>query len=462
MMDINCTGCGKKYRIDETKIKGLQAKVKCKACNNIIVVIKPRKDAPPAPSGTPGIQHSSESAQIPARADQPVLGSPAIAAAPSPSPAEKEVTTFDNGISPFSAEHPIRFGLFTKIILALMIVSLLPFAVFWGITLRETNARIRADTETLMAQTATGLASEVDKWIASNVSILRTAARLPEIISMNREQQEPILRAVQQEHPWIYLVFTLGRDGINVARNDDLPPKDYSDRQYYKDILRGKKISWQTLIGKTSQAPALVLAVPIIANDRLVGMIAAAMTIEDLSKNIANWRKDQTGYAFLVDEKGHVISHPNSEYVTQRKNLNSHPLIAGFREKGWTTITAKFRNPDGQPAFLGHARSSNFGWILVLAQQDSEVFAALNRLKRFALTLLACTVLLVAVIAWFSARAIVNPIMQLTDAAERISMGALNIKIDVSSKDEIGLLAKAITRMQTSLQLAMDRLRRKR
>ena len=71
-------------------------------------------------------------------------------------------------------------------------------------------------------------------------------------------------------------------------------------------------------------------------------------------------------------------------------------------------------------------------------------------------------ILLVAAIAWFSARAIVTPIMKLTDAAERMSLGDLNVKIDIKSKDEIGLLAQAIGRMQTSLRLAMSRLRKKR
>ena len=78
------------------------------------------------------------------------------------------------------------------------------------------------------------------------------------------------------------------------------------------------------------------------------------------------------------------------------------------------------------------------------------------------MVLLASTVVLVLIIAWFSARAIVTPIMKLTDAAERMSLGELNVKIDVKSKDEIGLLAQAIGRMQTSLRLAMNRLRRKR
>jgi HAMP domain-containing protein len=78
------------------------------------------------------------------------------------------------------------------------------------------------------------------------------------------------------------------------------------------------------------------------------------------------------------------------------------------------------------------------------------------------LTLLAVTVLLVVAIAWFSARALVTPIMKLTDAAERMSLGELNVKIDVKSRDEIGLLAQAIGRMQTSLRMAMNRLKKKR
>jgi HAMP domain-containing protein len=156
-----------------------------------------------------------------------------------------------------------------------------------------------------------------------------------------------------------------------------------------------------------------------------------------------------------------VVAHPNRQFVATRKNLNSHPLIANYRKKGWTTITTRFNAANDKPA-LGHVRSNNYGWALAMQQEDSEVFAALNRMQKFALTLLGCTILLVSVIAWFSARAIVTPVMKLTDAAERMSLGELNVKIDIKSRDEIGLLAQAIGRMQTSLRLAMNRLRRKR
>jgi methyl-accepting chemotaxis protein len=448
MMDISCDACGKKYRVDETKMKGERAKVKCKACDNIMVVTKPAiepDEEPSFPAEMPEPEVSQE-AKIPERVIEP--------------PAARRQEPEDIP-TPIYSSQKVRFGLFGKIITVMLIVSLLPFAIFWGITLRETNERIRTDTETLMAQTAQGLGNQVNGWINNNVSILRTAAKLSEIISMDRTQQKPVLETIQKQYPWMYLVFTVGTDGMNVARSDDVPLKDYSDRQYYKDIMRGKNLSWQTLIGKTSKKPALVLSVPIKSGEQTIGVMAAAMTVDDISKNIATWKTGKTGYAFLVDEKGYVISHPNRQYVAKRENLNNHPLIANYRKKGWTTITTRFTTSNGHAA-LGHVRSNNYGWALALQQDESEVFSALNRMQKFALTLLGCTILLVSVIAWFSARAIVTPVMKLTDAAERMSLGELNVKIDIKSRDEIGLLAQAIGRMQTSLRLAMNRLRRKR
>jgi methyl-accepting chemotaxis protein len=461
MMEISCDACGKKYRIDETKMKGEMARVKCKACSNLMVVAKPRPESATEPPSAPERFDRSAPTDIPELSGmppQPVPRGVVESAAPS---VEQKPAAAPADSPAFLGSQKIRFGLFGKIIIVMLIVSLLPFAIFWGITLRETNLRVQTETEKLMAQTAKGLGEQVDAWIDNNVSVLRTAANLDEITSMDRERQEPVLKAIQKEYPWMYLVFTLGSDGMNVARNDGNPLTDYSDRQYYKDAINGKKLSWQTLIGKTSKKPALVLAVPIRDGDRLVGVIAAAMTIDVISSNIANWRQGDTGYAFLVDEKGFVVSHPNKQYVSKRENLNSHPLIASFRKKGWRTISSNFTAPDGESAF-GHVRSNNYGWALVLQQEEKEVFAAYNRTQEFALILLASTVVLVLIIAWFAARAIVTPIMKLTDAAERMSLGELNVKIDVKSKDEIGLLAQAVGRMQTSLRLAMNRLRRKR
>jgi predicted Zn finger-like uncharacterized protein len=42
MIDIACDACGKRYRIDEAKMKTETAKVKCKACGHVITVTRPQ------------------------------------------------------------------------------------------------------------------------------------------------------------------------------------------------------------------------------------------------------------------------------------------------------------------------------------------------------------------------------------------------------------------------------------
>ena len=281
MMDIICDECGKKYRVDETKMKGQKAKVKCKACNNIMVVTKPAPAVPDEPSPVP---------DIPGEQPLPEQPMPEQTAERKAS-LRPEAEDLHREAPPYYGGQKVRFGLFGKIITVMLIVSLLPFAIFWGITLRETNERIRTDTEMLMAQTASGLENQINGWVNNNVAILRTAAKLPEIQSMDGIMQKPILETIQKQYPWMYLVFTVGPDGFNVARSDDVPLKDYSDRQYYKDIINGKGLSWQTLIGKTSKKPALVLSVPIKAADQTVGVMAAAMNIDEISKSIVTGKK---------------------------------------------------------------------------------------------------------------------------------------------------------------------------
>lgn len=47
MITIRCDRCGNSYRVDENAIKGETVRLKCKACQNILIVTKPR--GPTAP-----------------------------------------------------------------------------------------------------------------------------------------------------------------------------------------------------------------------------------------------------------------------------------------------------------------------------------------------------------------------------------------------------------------------------
>jgi predicted Zn finger-like uncharacterized protein len=82
--------------------------------------------------------------------------------------------------------------------------------------------------------------------------------------------------------------------------------------------------------------------------------------------------------------------------------------------------------------------------------------------RNIVLGILIGTLLLIGVIVALYGTRLTSRIKKLTSVAEQISVGEMDAEIPVTSKDEIGDLAEAIGRMQESIRLSIERLRRRR
>jgi len=93
-------------------------------------------------------------------------------------------------------------------------------------------------------------------------------------------------------------------------------------------------------------------------------------------------------------------------------------------------------------------------------ERQFEIVAASSR--ELNLITIAATLVIIGLVVTLYGHSLVSKIRHLTDVADRISIGELDAEIKIKSKDEIGNLADAITRMQDSLRLSIARLRKKR
>ena len=84
-----------------------------------------------------------------------------------------------------------------------------------------------------------------------------------------------------------------------------------------------------------------------------------------------------------------------------------------------------------------------------------------DRTMTIVIYILAAAAILVALIAFLYGNSLSGKIRNLTDVADRISIGELDVEVAVKSKDEIGALGEAISRMQDSIRISLDRLRRR-
>jgi methyl-accepting chemotaxis protein len=463
-MKVQCSNCQKEFRImNPHKIDNSRKTIafKCSVCGNKEVLCKDEDQSWPeylACRSNLAFHANPRLSSHDVRISNPVFE------------AEVDLSAQDNckpnrlGRMDTLADGPKkRWSLFSgltgKVLLFMLLVSLLPLSIYALVLNHTTIQRMEDETDQIGQQITNGLVGQVNEWTDKNLRVLQAASELTGMQSMSPISQEPILKSIAANYPWKYLVFTVDAGGMNIARSDGLPLTDYSDRQYYKDVVIEKKpFAWQTLIGRTTKKPALILAVPIKRGDQVIGALCSAMHVEAISDCIVNWRKGKTGFAFLVDQTGKVVAHQIEAFSQTAKALNAHPLLANFKT-GEVGMQHFLEN--GVPK-VGFVRETKWNWKVVIQQDENEVFALIHQANLFALALLAITVVLVLVVATLSGRAIVSPIRKLTETAEKISTGDLEVQIDVRSKNEIGELATAIGRMQDSIRIAIERLKRSR
>jgi len=100
---------------------------------------------------------------------------------------------------------------------------------------------------------------------------------------------------------------------------------------------------------------------------------------------------------------------------------------------------------------------------------DKDMVSALEeagRIQTRTLFLVAGFTIAVAILgvalAWGITRSVTRPVRRLVEVADNISMGDLDMPVQVTSRDEIGELQESIERMRLSLKTVLERLKKQR
>jgi signal transduction histidine kinase len=197
-----------------------------------------------------------------------------------------------------------------------------------------------------------------------------------------------------------------------------------------------------------------ILTVAYVSRDRSLVLVGDLLH-ERLLRLVS---RSELHTTYLVDDRGEVVAHPRAEWVVERRDLSSNPLVRVALSADVASGVSEYVGEDGR-AQLGAFRRVGQGrlWVLAHIPKDVALQASRDLVRRTAL--FAAAVLLVAFIASvFFSRLVTSPIRQLRAATEAVGQGQFDIDVRVSSRDEIGDLARAFDRMTTELKQVQSQL----
>jgi len=249
------------------------------------------------------------------------------------------------------------------------------------------------------------------------------------------ELQRDALLSIAAHQPWTVIAFTVGADGMSLARSDNLAPSATRTGSISRPRFRGQPIGQQVVISRTTNKPGWGRAVPIKdPTARVVGVLAKTCGLNEVTDQLANVRSATPGRAMLIAPDGKLVAMTGAAFDKELRDFSKHPAFVGREARGGVCIiptkcatialrklcaSAGCRGPDrrGGSARPFANRQSDAGRVLVAVLWRAPLPGAAPRVAR--------------------------PLLRLTAVAEEISRGRFEHELTETERGDRSALSRA-------------------
>jgi putative nucleotidyltransferase with HDIG domain len=212
-----------------------------------------------------------------------------------------------------------------------------------------------------------------------------------------------------------------------------------------------------TILRQGSNEAVLVMARPIKGKDQFLGMVAAVVTLDFISRQLQETTRLQPGVeAYVVDNMGRLVASYDLNKVAGT-DMTDIPIVQEFvslrGRARVTTLVFDLKGGNQTVNMLGtYAPAQRLGWGVIVQRKTREAFFAVNEMSSYAFWGGLVVVVLSLVIGVLGARSIAHPIDMLTKTARSIAQRDFSHRADIRSRTEIGELAETFNLMAEDIQ----------
>lgn len=360
---------------------------------------------------------------------------------------------------------------------------------------------LRAANDDLLIK-ARNTADTLDAFNQHNLQTFSVVAQLPDIVStMELVQRGETLTDAEHENvhaildtlrtrPWsqnyVLSYAMLDLDGINIVDTNEVNEgRSEANEDYFVQALRTGTVTMTTVrFEQNTGGVFFYISVPIRGSDQpgpIIGVLRARLALSTVQTLLVDQIQQPTDTLIVLDQNRVRIADTRYDDLLFRAiapfdalqlaelqaseqlpplNLESVTRAVGDMSEAIDTMDLVT-----DTSYTGHIHPTDpTRWQVVIVPMESQpwlvayarpapiFFAPIHRLNNGILLLsivLFGGALLTAVIL---ARSISRPIRNLTAIADEVSKGRLDIKADVLSQDEVGILARTFNQMTTQLR----------
>lgn len=223
------------------------------------------------------------------------------------------------------------------------------------------------------------------------------------------------------------------------------------DRAYFREAMQGRSVVEGPLTARSSGDTVYAIAEPVRVDGKVHGALVASLGLEFLNKTLIDPTERINGASlFVLSPAGHVIMHPQRTLV--HADWGNTQLFHELRADSAGLVS--YREADGTPMLAVGARLST-GWYVVIAASRESIYRNVHELRDRSLAVTLAAIALVGGLLFALINTLCRDLKRGVRFAESVAAGNLDQRLVLKRRDELGVLASALTGMVETLKKAI-------
>ncbi|OAS15775.1 sensor histidine kinase [Paenibacillus oryzisoli] len=290
--------------------------------------------------------------------------------------------------------------------------------------------------------------------------VVKEALDLPNRATAGFYSAEIAMKGVFQpvliNNPEISMTYIVGYNGFKATDfNVHIVPFNYKGfEEYVEQMKEDETINAKLTIRDSGFLDGHLTLIRKLADrtssSQFKGIMGFELKIEELNTLWKGIKLGNTGYFFIVNDRGKILYHPDSSRIG--KQLNG---------RHFNTVEAKtdqvFELP-GEPGRVFFSRKSDYsGWTLVASMSTAEQRQPISDLRQTTLLVGVVTLILAIFLAYGFGRSIIRPVRLLENGMRQTAKGQWTRVPLTGSLDEMDQLIISYNTMVSRLEELVER-----
>lgn len=199
------------------------------------------------------------------------------------------------------------------------------------------------------------------------------------------------------------------------------------------------------------------MTIAVTGNRAATGVAIAEINLKLIWDVVAAIRIGDTGFAFVIDDNGRLIAHPDISLVLRGDVGASDfdPIESAIAATRGAAVLTK--DAAGNDVLAASARIASLNWTVIAQQPVAEALASVRAALWRSLALIITVASFAAILAYWMACRMSKPIRQLEDGVEKVGAGHFDHRITIPSGGALEQLANRFNEMAQELAVSKEK-----